>query len=101
MEAATCDAASAVHWAFGPRHRSGRVDAAELRHSFVSALSDAGVPLEEVSRLVGHSGTTVTELVNRRDGAGPTLGARTGPVVAQAKAGEGLDEHPRWRQVAN
>jgi site-specific recombinase XerD len=32
----------------------------ELRHSFVSVLSDAGVPLQEISRLVGHSGTTVT-----------------------------------------
>jgi hypothetical protein len=31
----------------------------------VSVLSDAGVPLEEISRLVGHSGTTVTELVYR------------------------------------
>lgn len=37
----------------------------ELRHSFVSVLSDAGVPLEEISRLVGHSGTTVTELAYR------------------------------------
>jgi integrase len=37
----------------------------ELRHSFVSVLSDAGVPLEEISRPVGHSGTTVTELVYR------------------------------------
>jgi integrase len=27
--------------------------------------SDAGVPLEEISQLVGHSGTTVTELVYR------------------------------------
>lgn len=37
----------------------------ELRHSFVSVLSDTGVPLEEISRLVGHAGTTVTELVYR------------------------------------
>ena len=37
----------------------------ELRHSFVSVLSDASVPLEEISRLVGHSGTAVTELVYR------------------------------------
>lgn len=37
----------------------------ELRHSFVSVLSDAGVPLEEISRLVGHAGTTITELVYR------------------------------------
>ena len=37
----------------------------ELRHSFVSVLSDAGVPVEDISQLVGHSGTTVTELVYR------------------------------------
>lgn len=35
----------------------------ELRHSFVSRLSDRGVPLEEISRLGGHSGTAVTEEV--------------------------------------
>jgi integrase len=28
----------------------------ELRHSFVSLLSDRGMPLEQISRLVGHSG---------------------------------------------
>ena len=27
----------------------------------MSLLSDAGVPAEEISRLVGHSGTSVTE----------------------------------------
>ena len=37
----------------------------ELRHSFVSLLSDAGVPVEQISQLVGHRGTTVTELVYR------------------------------------
>ncbi|MEU1879293.1 tyrosine-type recombinase/integrase [Streptosporangium sp. NPDC020072] len=38
----------------------------ELRHSFVSLLSDNGIPLEEISRLVGHSGTSVTEAVYRK-----------------------------------
>ncbi|GGP36041.1 tyrosine-type recombinase/integrase [Saccharothrix coeruleofusca] len=38
----------------------------ELRHSFVSLLSDSGVPIEQISRLVGHSGTFVTELVYRK-----------------------------------
>ncbi|MFC4591680.1 tyrosine-type recombinase/integrase [Sphaerisporangium corydalis] len=38
----------------------------ELRHSFVSLLSDNGLPLEEVSRLVGHSSTAVTEAVYRK-----------------------------------
>lgn len=37
----------------------------ELRHSFVSLLADGGVPIEEISRLVGHTGTTVTEKVYR------------------------------------
>jgi hypothetical protein len=37
----------------------------ELRHSFVSVLTDAAVPLEEISQLVGRSGTTVTEMVDR------------------------------------
>jgi site-specific recombinase XerD len=38
----------------------------ELRHSFVPLLSDAGVPIEQISRLVGHSGTTTTETVYRK-----------------------------------
>jgi len=38
----------------------------ELRHSFVSLLSDSGVPLEEISRLVGHRSTAVTELIYRK-----------------------------------
>ena len=37
----------------------------ELRHSFVSLLSDAKVPIEVISRLVGHSGTSVTEQIYR------------------------------------
>ena len=39
----------------------------ELRHSFVSLLSDTGVPIEQIARLVGHTGgTTVTETVYRK-----------------------------------
>jgi integrase len=38
----------------------------ELRHSFVSLMSDAGVPLEKIAQLVDHSGTTVTEEVYRK-----------------------------------
>ncbi len=37
----------------------------ELRHSFVSLLSDAGMSAERISLLVGHSGTVVTEKVYR------------------------------------
>ncbi|ANW19544.1 tyrosine-type recombinase/integrase [Streptomyces clavuligerus] len=38
----------------------------ETRTSFVSILSDRGIPLEEISRLVGHSSTAVTEVVYRK-----------------------------------
>jgi integrase len=39
----------------------------ELRHSFVSLLSDEGVPIEQIARLVGHSGgSKVTESVYRK-----------------------------------
>lgn len=39
----------------------------ELQHSFVSILSQNGMPVEEISRLMGHLGTTVTELVYRHE----------------------------------
>jgi integrase len=37
----------------------------ELRHSFVSLLSDDGVSLADIADLCGHSGTSVTERVYR------------------------------------
>jgi site-specific recombinase XerD len=37
----------------------------ELRHSFVSLMSDHGVTLEQIADLVGHSGTRTTETVYR------------------------------------
>ena len=39
----------------------------ELRHTFVSLLSDNGMAIEEISRLVGHSSTTITETVYRHE----------------------------------
>lgn len=39
----------------------------ELRHSFVSLMSEKGVPLEAIARLVGHSSTATTELVYRKE----------------------------------
>ena len=38
----------------------------ELRHSFVSLMSDAGVSVEHIAWLVGHSGTTTNETVYRK-----------------------------------
>ncbi len=39
----------------------------ELRHSFVSILSAHDVRLEDISELVGHSSTSVTETVYRQE----------------------------------
>ena len=39
----------------------------ELRHSFVSLLSSSGMPIEEISHLVGHASTNVTEKVYRKE----------------------------------
>ena len=39
----------------------------ELRHSFVSLLSSIGMPIEEISHLVGHANTRVTEQVYRKE----------------------------------
>jgi integrase len=50
------NAAGLNPWLWTPR---------ELRHSFVSLLSDASVPIEVISRLVGHSSTDVTEKIYR------------------------------------
>lgn len=38
----------------------------EMRHSFVSLLSDHGIPLEVIARVVGHSSTATTEEVYRK-----------------------------------
>jgi len=38
----------------------------EMRHYFVSLMSEACVPLEAIARVVGHSSTKVTELVDRK-----------------------------------
>jgi integrase len=37
----------------------------ELRHTFVSLMSDSGVPVEEIARLAGHTSSRTTEIVYR------------------------------------
>lgn len=39
----------------------------DMRHTFVSLLSDSGMAIEEISRLAGHSSTNVTETVYRHE----------------------------------
>ena len=56
----------------------------EMRHSFVSLLSDSGVPIEDISRLVGHRSTVVTETVYRK---------QIRPVLMQRGGGHGSDLH--------
>lgn len=62
----------------------------ELRHSFVSLLSDHGIPLERIALLVGHSSQATTEAVYRK---------QLRPVITQgAEAMDVIfasgDEHP-------
>jgi len=47
--------------------REGSWTPRELRHSFVSLMSEKGVSLEDIARLVGHSSTNTTELVHRKE----------------------------------
>lgn len=39
----------------------------DLLHTFVSLMSAAGVPIEEIARLAGHNRTATTELVYRHE----------------------------------
>jgi integrase len=50
----------------------------ELRHTFVSLLSENGVPIEEIAHLAGHSTTRTTEHVYRKE-LRPVI--RTGATV--------------------
>jgi integrase len=43
----------------------GRWSPRELRHTFVSLMSDSGVPVEEIARLAGHTSSRTTEIVYR------------------------------------
>ena len=65
------DAAN-VRRSFRAAARAAGLDAAqwtprELRHSFVSLLSSSGLPIEDISHLVGHVSTKVTEQVYRKE----------------------------------
>jgi integrase len=44
---------------------SGTWTPRELRHTFVSLMSDSGVPVEEIARLAGHTNSRTTEIVYR------------------------------------
>ncbi|MFI1335520.1 tyrosine recombinase XerC [Streptomyces sp. NPDC020845] len=61
----------------------------ELRHSFVSLLSDHGIPLERIALLVGHSSQATTEAVYRKQ-LRPviTQGAEAMDVIFASGAGE-------------
>jgi integrase len=39
----------------------------ELRTSFVSMMSNQGVPVEEIAQLAGHASSRTTEMIYRRE----------------------------------
>ncbi|MFJ6788842.1 site-specific integrase [Streptomyces angustmyceticus] len=62
----------------------------ELRHSFVSLLSDHGIPLDRIAQLVGHTSQATTEAVYRK---------QLRPVITEGA--EAMDEiFARRREVA-
>ena len=86
-------------------------EARELRHTFVSVLSDDGMPIEQISQLAGHSETATTETVYRHQirpviqtgavvmdqlfGLPATSSARTdSPSVSPSVADEALPDEP-------
>jgi hypothetical protein len=64
--------------------RCGAVDTREFGNSFISPLSDDGIPLKEISRVRGHRGTAVTEAVCLR---------QIRPVVQGGAGGDGPHSH--------
>ncbi|MBF6083875.1 tyrosine-type recombinase/integrase [Nocardia cyriacigeorgica] len=48
------------------RHQIGRVRLHDLRHTYTSRLLEHGVPIEEVSRLLGHASVTTTMRYSHR-----------------------------------
>jgi integrase len=62
----------------------------ELRHSFVSLLSSTGVSIEDISHLVGHANTPVTEAVYRKE-LRPVLTRGAGQWTHCSQASESAD----------
>jgi integrase len=67
----------------------------ELRHTFVSIMSDNDVPVEKIADLVGHKGTLVTERVYRHQ-LKPviTKGAETMNTVFSKQKAAGAEQAP-------
>lgn len=60
----------------------------ELRHSFVSLLSNLGMPIEDIAHLVGHANTRTTEKVYRKElRLVLTKGARTMDAIFEDDVG--------------
>jgi integrase len=66
----------------------------ELRHSFVLLLSSSGVPIEEISRLVGHVSTNVTEKVHRHEFKPVMTRGGTDKIFRPAKEAREAAEQP-------
>jgi integrase len=71
----------------------------ELRHTFVSIMSDHDVPVEKIADLVGHKGTLVTERVYRHQ-LKPviTKGAETMNTVFSKQEAASAEQAPTARE---
>jgi hypothetical protein len=65
----------------------------EMRHSFVSLLSDSGVPIENIARMVGHAGgSAVMETVYRKQ-IRPVLLVGAEAMARLTRPGRRVDAH--------
>jgi integrase len=72
----------------------------ELRHSFVSLLSSAGIPIEDIAHLVGHANTRTTEKVYRKE-LRPVLRRGAKAMDDLFNAHRAASEHPNLPPASN
>jgi integrase len=74
----------------------------ELRHTFVSLLSDSGVPIQQIADTVGHSSTRTTEVVYRHQLRSVTHNAAValGPLFESKGTTDGSQNWPLGSQLA-
>ena len=64
----------------------------ELRTSFVSLMSDSGVPVEEIARLAGHSSSRTTEVIYRKE-LRPVITTERRLQTVDVEARDMVDDH--------
>ena len=81
--------ASSTGWKATPQRPGSRITCHQLRHTFARRLADQRMPIESISKLLGHAFVTTTQRYTL--GANPDLRAAFQAAMAQI---EGLPAPP-------